>query len=99
MEIDETLVGCHTRGEGRGVHHKTLVVAAVEVRQRKPGTKPSPRRSGRYARRVRLALVPDQSADSLCGFVKNVVATGARIITDDWSGYDHRGVPEIQTDG
>jgi transposase-like protein len=31
--------------------------------------------------------VPDRSADSLCGFVKSVVAPGARIITDDWSGY------------
>tara|TARA_R110002167_G_scaffold26395_3_gene90987 strand:+ start:3722 stop:4435 length:714 start_codon:yes stop_codon:yes gene_type:complete len=87
VEVDETLVGGRTRGEGRGVHHKTLVVAAVEVRQRKPGTKLSSRRSGRYAGRVRLALVPDRSADSLCGFVKNVVAPGARIITDDWSGY------------
>ena len=24
-------------GEGRGIHHKTLVAAAVEVRHRKPG--------------------------------------------------------------
>jgi len=91
-----------TRGEGRGVHHKTLVAAAVEVRQRKPGAKLNPRRSGRYAGRVRLALVPDRSADSLCGFIESVVAPGARIITDDWSsyaglakhGYDHVSVAE-----
>jgi transposase-like protein len=87
VEADETWVGGRTRGEGRGVHHKTLVAAAVEVRQRKPGTKLNPRRSGRYAGRVRLAVVPDRSADALCGFVKSVVAPGARIITDDWSGY------------
>ena len=87
VEADETWVGGRTRGEGRGVHHKILVAAAVEVRQRKPRTKPNPRRSGRYAGRVRLALVPDRSADALCGFLKSVVAPGTRIITDDWSGY------------
>jgi len=102
VEVDETWLGGRTRGEGRGVHHKTLVAAAVEVRQRKPGTKPNPRRSGRYAGRVRLTLVPDRSADSLCGFIESVVAPGARIITDDWSsyvgltkrGYDHRSIAE-----
>ena len=87
VEADETWVGGRTRGEGRGVHHKSLVAAAVEVRQLKPVTKPNPRRSGRYAGRVRLALVPDRSANALCGFVKRVVAPGASIITDDWSGY------------
>jgi hypothetical protein len=39
VEVDETLVGGRTRGEGRGVHHKSIVATAVEVRQRKPGTK------------------------------------------------------------
>ena len=102
VEVDETWVGGRTRGEGRGVHHKTLVAAAVEVQQRKPGTNLNPRRSGRYAGRVRLALVPDRSADALCGFVKSVVAPCARIITDDWSGYagltdhgyDHTSIAE-----
>ena len=87
VEADETWVGGRTRGEGRGVHHKTLVAAAVEVRHRKPGIKLNPRRSGRYAGRVRLALVPDRSANALCGFVNSVVAPGATVITDDWSGY------------
>ena len=87
VEADETWIGGRTRGEGRGVHHKSLVAAAVEVRQHKPGTKLNPRRSGRYAGRVRLAVVPDRSARALGGFVKTVVVPGARIITDDWSGY------------
>ena len=108
VEVDETWVGGRTRGEGRGVHHKTLVAAAVEVRQRKHDTESKPRRSGRYAGRVRLALVPDRCADSLCGFIESVVTPGTKIITDDWSsyaeltkrGYDHlsiaqRGDPQI----
>jgi transposase-like protein len=31
VEVDETLVGGATQGEGKGVHHKTLVIGAVEV--------------------------------------------------------------------
>jgi hypothetical protein len=31
VEVDETYVGGKTRGKGRGVHHKMLVAAAVEV--------------------------------------------------------------------
>jgi len=87
VEADETWVGGRTRGEGRGVHHKALVAAAVEVRQRKPGSKLDKRKNGRYAGRVRLALVPDRSAESLCGFVKSVVTPGTTVVTDDWSGY------------
>ena len=48
-----------------------------------PGTKLKPRTSGRYAGRVRLAVVPGRSARALGGFVKTVVAPGVRIITDD----------------
>ena len=87
VEVDETWVGGRTRGEGRGIHHKVLVSGAVEVRYRKPGTKLDNRKDGRYAGRVRLAVVPDRSANSLCGFVENTVAPGSLIVTDDWSGY------------
>src|SRR5664280_2886216 len=66
VEADETWVGGRTRGKGRGVHDKVLVASAVEVRQRKPGTKLDKRKGGRYAGRVRLAIVPDRSAESLC---------------------------------
>ena len=31
VEVDEVLVGGRTKGEGRGVHHKAIVVGAVEV--------------------------------------------------------------------
>ncbi len=88
VEVDESYVGGRTRGEGRGVHHKTLVAAAIEVRQRKPGTAQDKRKDGRYAGRVRLSVAADRSADSLCGFVESAVMPGARIVTDDWSGYD-----------
>ena len=102
VEVDETWVGGRTRGEGRGIHHKTLVAAAVEVRHRKPGTAQDKRKDGRYAGRVRLAIAADRGADSLCGFVENAVMPGSLIVTDDWSGYaslrkrgfDHHAIAE-----
>lgn len=94
VEIDETNVGGRTRGEGRGVHHQTLVIAAVEVRQRVSDTKDKkqnkavPRRGGRYAGRLRLEVVPNRTAKSLTRFVTSAVEPGSMVITDDWSGYD-----------
>lgn len=87
VEVDETWVGGKTRGEGRGVHHKTLVTAAVEVRHRDPGIAQDNRRNGRYAGRVRLAIAENRSAEVLRGFVKSAVEPGTLVITDDWSGY------------
>lgn len=92
IEIDETYIGGVTRGEGKGSHadDKTLVVAAVEVRTRPPkkGDKPQ-RRGGRYAGRLRLEIVPDRTAKSLCGFVEAAVdPTANMVVTDAWGGYN-----------
>ena len=87
VEADETWVGGRTRGKGRGVHDRVLVACAVEVRQRKRTSSLNKRKTGRYAGRVRLSVVPDRSAKSLVGFIESAVAPGAPIITDDWSGY------------
>jgi transposase-like protein len=95
VEVDETWVGGRTRGEGRGQHHKTLVVGAIEARKRKENDgkrDPSnalPRRGGLYAGRLRLQVAPDRSAESLEEFVLNSVQPETLITTDDWSGYDH----------
>ena len=95
VEVDETWVGGRTRGEGRGRHHKTLVVGAIEERKRKVNegqrdpSKALPRRGGLYAGRLRLRVAPDRSAKSLEGFVLDSVQPGTHITTDDWSGYDH----------
>ena len=69
-----------------------LVAGGVEVKQRKPGGCLNKRRTGRYAGRVRLAVVPDRSAQSLGGFIERTVKPGAAIITDDWSGYAKLGI-------
>lgn len=102
VEVDETWIGGATRGLGKGTHNQTLVIAAVEVRQRetKPGDKQ--RRGGRYAGRLRMDVMPDRSAKSLCGFIERAVEPGAMIITDaapsyatlSKRGYEH--VPVVE---
>ncbi len=102
VEADETYVGGRTRGKGRGVHDMVIVAGAVEVRQRKHASSLNKRKTGRYAGRVRLVVVPDRSAKSLVGFIESAVMPSATIITDDWSsyatlgrrGYLHTAVPE-----
>jgi hypothetical protein len=100
--VDETWVGGRTRSKDRGVHHKTLVTAAVEVRRREPGTAQDKRKDGRYAGRVRLSVANDRNAATLAGFVGSAVMPGTLVITDDWSGYaglrkrgyDHHAIAE-----
>ncbi len=95
VEVDETWVGGETRGKGRGVHDQACVIGAVEVKQRvtKPERedrhdKGKPRRGGRYAGRLRLAVVPDRTAKILCGFVESQVAPATEmVVTDAWQGY------------
>jgi len=85
VEVDECMVGGETRGEGRGTHHKSIVVGAVEVRSRQDEGKKHRRRV--YAGRLRLRVVPDRSADALTGFIKENVALGSTLRTDGWTGY------------
>ena len=83
--LDETWVGGRTRGEGRGVHHKVPVSCARGASSKADQARQPERRT--LCRTVRLAVVLDRSAESLCGFVESTVAPGSLIVTDDWSGY------------
>lgn len=85
VEVDEALVGGKTRGEGRGVHHKTYVVGAVEVRS-KQGKRG---RRSVYAGRLRLRALDDRGKKSLDAFVTENVEPHCHIITDGWQGYDN----------
>lgn len=88
VEVDETLVGGRTKGEGRGTHHKATVVGAVEVRTRPPGAEGKARKGMVYAGRLRLRLVPGRGSKELTEFVQENVANGAVVRTDGWKGYD-----------
>lgn len=99
VEVDEVLIGGRTRGEGRGTHHKVLVVGAVEVRTRKEGEDRSatkhadykdgvPLKRKHYAGRLRLEVVSSRKASSLIPFVEDNVEEDTEIRTDGWQGYD-----------
>src|SRR5580692_13186331 len=87
VEVDETLVGGRTKGEGRGNHHKTTVVGAIEVRTRRPAAEGKKQKRMIYAGRLRLRLVPDRGAKELTKFVQENVAKSAVVRTDGWKGY------------
>lgn len=85
VEVDEALVGGKTRGEGRGVHHKTYVAGAVEVRQKQ-------NQRGRravYAGRLRLRMLNDRGKRSLETFVTDNIEPHSHVTTDAWQGYDN----------
>ena len=84
IEMDEALVGGQTRGEGKGVHHMTYVVGAVEVRQ-KQGKRG---RRAIYAGRLRLSALKDRSKRSLAAFATKNIEASSHITTDGWHGYN-----------
>jgi hypothetical protein len=78
VEVDETYVGGATQGEGRGRHHKTLVIGMVEVLPRKKALAPDPNlpsgqrpqhRGGHgrgfIAGRLRLQVIPNRRQETL----------------------------------
>ena len=86
VEVDECLIGGRTRGEGRGVHHMTNVVGAVEVRTRLKAA--SKARRSVYAGRLRLRVIPNRTAQVLLRFVQDSIEAGSTVRTDAWTGYD-----------
>ncbi len=80
VEIDETFVGGKTKGEGHGVHHKKIVVGAVEIREGK---------GGKYGGRLRLRQIKDRSEAELEGFIVDSVLKGTTITTDAWPSYNN----------
>ena len=76
IEMDETYVGGEKPGKrGRGALGKALVAVAVEDKETDG------------IGRIRLAVIPDASQESLTAFTKETVEPGCSIRTDDWSGY------------
>ncbi len=78
VQVDETYLGGKRRPgkRGRGAAGKALVAIAAEDK--------GPDGIGR----IRLKHISDASADSLGGFVSEMVSPGSTVMTDDWSGYD-----------
>jgi hypothetical protein len=91
VEVDECFIG--------GVHNKTIVVGALEVRLRKDAELRSakykqehsggvPLKKLVYAGRLRLRVVTSRSAANLVSFVLHNVARGSTIRTDAAPSYE-----------
>jgi len=84
VEVDETQVGGVTPGQkGRGVPSKALVVIAAQE-------------AGAGIGRIRLARIPDASADHLHRFIQGAIVQGSCVHTDGWKPYqglDQLGYP------
>lgn len=77
VEVDETFLGAKVhQGHRASRSSKSAVVIAVEMRSK-------PNRLGR----VRLAHLPNLTAESVCAFVNTSVAKGVTVRTDGWNGY------------
>ncbi len=75
VEVDETYVGGEESGaRGRFTDKKAIVAVAVEVKDEGYG-------------RVRLRHIPNVQTDTLERFVTDVIAPGATVHTDGWTGY------------
>jgi transposase-like protein len=89
VEIDEAFVGGATRGEGKGVHHKALVIGAVEVRPRTKETSAKGHGNRKiYAGRLRLQVIPDRKKESLSAFTAENILGSTTVRTDGWEGYN-----------
>ncbi len=94
VEVDETQIGGVTRGrKGRGNPGKALVVIAAQE-------------DGKGVGRIRMARIPDGSAQHLHAFVLNAVELKSQVHTDGWKpyqglealGYEHQ-VSKLQGQG
>lgn len=79
VEVDETQLG-RPGQKGRGSPTKTLVVIAAQEASKGIG-------------RIRMARIPDASAQHLHGFIKSAVAPGSSVHTDGWKPY--QGLAEL----
>jgi hypothetical protein len=90
VEVDETLVGAHEKGDAPGKRpgHKAIVVGAVALGDG-PSTRSGRRRGKHVWAGARLRHVKDVTKVSLGGFVRDYLAKGSVLQTDDWNSYRH----------
>jgi transposase-like protein len=74
-EVDETVFGGQEEGvRGRKNKDKKLVVVGIE-------------KKGKGVSRLYARVIPSSDSVSLGGFMKDHIAPGAKVTTDQWAGY------------
>ena len=101
LEMDIAFVGGKHKGGVQGQTDKAPVVIAVEVRRKKGRNPDTGKRERALAGRIRLRKLPNKSAPSVDRFVKDCIAPGTAITSDDGPefvnlqalGYAHQPIP------
>jgi transposase-like protein len=76
VQVDETYLGGRKAGKrGRGAGGKVAVGIAVEDKELEG------------IGRIRLAVLPDVTKDSLVAFIQEAVTPGSTVVTDGWQSY------------
>ena len=84
VQVDETYIGGPRSGKrGRGAANKTLVLVAVEVKDKLIG-------------RIRLHKIENVSGASLIPVIKKSVQLKSEVRTDGWEGYSQLSVSGYQ---
>ena len=84
VQVDEIYMGGKRSGKrGRGAEGKTLVLIAVEDRNKRPG-------------RIRLHKIKDASGKSLITAIKESVQPKSEVRTDGWDGYSKLSSSDYQ---
>jgi transposase-like protein len=88
VEVDEAYIGGaeHGASSGRGTGNKVKIAVAVELQTKG-------KRGLRKLGRVRIAVIPDATKESLIGFIRDNVELGSEVITDGWVSY--KTLPQI----
>ena len=76
VEVDETYLGGVEEGV-RGLQTETKALIAVAAEE-----------DGVGSGRIRMATIPDASAESLMAFVGEAIERGSVVHTDGWLGYE-----------
>lgn len=80
IEVDETYVGGTKAGKrGRGAAGKTLVLIAVQLREKQVDQQ--------QIGRIRLKIISEASSQQLNTALEQCVVSGSTIRTDGWKGY------------
>jgi hypothetical protein len=102
LEMDLIFIGGRSKSGVQGKTKKTPAIIAVEVRRKETRSRKTGKVTKRpLAGRVRLQHLSVKSANLVDKFVRDCVAPGATIVTDDGSefsnlsalGFNHRSIP------
>lgn len=102
LELDIVFVGGKDKSGIQGKTDQAPVIIAVEIRRREVRNSKTDKVIKRaLAGRMRLQKLPDKSAASVDKFMRDCIAPGAVIVSDDGTeftnlldlGYEHRPVP------